>query len=186
MKVLVFIGPSGSGKSTLVRELHDRGIVDVMPSWTTRPRRREEAGEGVEHRFVSDAEFGRLEASGFFLEAVEMFGSRYGLPAITTSHAGSIPAIVVRAPLLRLVAKHFPDHVVYQIESDLETVSRRLRRRGADADMPARLAGYAGELVLGRERADRIFDSGGLPEDAVRDVQRAIEDDFAPIERGCR
>jgi guanylate kinase len=184
VKVLVFIGPSGSGKSTLIRELHARGVVEVMPSWTTRPQRHDEAGEGLDHRFVGEAEFGQLERAGFFLEAVEMFGFRYGLPAPSAPRPGSVPAIVVRAPLLELVAKHFPDHLVYQVESDLETVTRRLHSRG-ETEIPTRLAGYVGELDLGRECACRIFDTGGLPDDVVDDVKWAVEEDFH-VERSTR
>src|SRR6476660_9759614 len=42
--LLVFIGPSGSGKSTIVRTLVERRVVTVHPTWTTRPRRADEAG----------------------------------------------------------------------------------------------------------------------------------------------
>ena len=82
--LLVFIGPSGTGKSSVVRGLADRGVVTVHPTWTTRPRRRDELAGSVEHHFVSEAEFLRRRDDGFFLHSVQMFGMPYwyGLPTI--------------------------------------------------------------------------------------------------------
>src|SRR3954451_2133494 len=101
--VVVFIGPSGSGKSTVVRELADRGLVTVHPTWTTRPRRQDEQAGSLEHRFVSDAEFDRLCERGFFLETVTLFGLpyRYGLPPVGSPRAtGALDAVMLRAPLV--------------------------------------------------------------------------------------
>src|SRR5205085_11400244 len=97
--VVVVIGPSASGKSTLVRELHRLGLVDVRPTWTTRPIRPDEADGSLEHRFVTDAEFDRLKNAGFFLDTVEMFGLpyRYGLPRST---ARTTEVVMLRAALV--------------------------------------------------------------------------------------
>jgi len=179
MKVLVFIGPSGSGKSTLIRELHLREIVEVMPSWTTRPRREDEAGGDIDHRFVTDGEFSKLHDDGYFLEAIEMFGFRYGLPPISSPRNGRIPAILVRAPLLDLVSKHFPNHVIYQIESSLEAVSQRMEARQIPrSEMEGRLSAYADELALGRQICHRLFDTSDPLAEVADEVERAIAEDF--------
>src|SRR4051812_28800945 len=109
--VVVFIGPSGSGKSTVVRELADRGLVTVHPTWTTRPRRADEQQGSLEHRFVSDDEFDELCRRKFFIDTVSLFGLayRYGLPPLddgsagATSpalHAAPVDAVMLRAPLV--------------------------------------------------------------------------------------
>ena len=179
MRILVFVGPSGSGKSTLIRELHRRGIVEVMPSWTTRPRRDDEAEEDVDHLFVGNEDFDELEKASHFLETVELFGFRYGLPAINPSSVDRIPAISVRAHLLDLVAEHFPDHVVYQIESRLEVARERITRRGGSRlEMEARLDSFTAELAFGRARCSRSFDTSDPSADVAGAVERAIEEDF--------
>src|SRR5436309_1716713 len=50
--LLVLIGPSACGKSTVARALAEQRLVTLLPTWTTRPRRRDEHGNTAEHRFV--------------------------------------------------------------------------------------------------------------------------------------
>ena len=180
MKVLVFIGPSGVGKSTIVRRLRSRGVIELIPSWTTRPPRSDEVGEDVDHQFVTDETFDEWTKAGLFFDTVEMFGFRYGIPTIVTPDGDAVPAIMVRASLLDLVAKHFPDHVVYQVETDLDTARARLEARGATpSDIEARLAGFEDELTLGRERSDRRFDTTDPALDPLVAIRQAIAEDFA-------
>jgi guanylate kinase len=186
MKVLVLVGPSGAGKSTLLRALHDDGVIEAIPSWTTRPRRAEEAGGDIDHRYVSIEEFDEAEGRGHFLEAIEMFGFRYGLPAIVPSPDHKVPAISVRASLLDLVVKHFPDHVVYHVESSFDHVRARLKSRGMPRrEREERLAAYRKECSLGREVSDRRWDTSGPFSEVLSAALRAIAEDFQ-IERSAR
>lgn len=179
MRVLAVLGPSGSGKSTVVRELHRRGVIEVTPSWTTRPRRDDELDGSVEHRFVDEEEFTAREDAGYFLEVVQMFGLpyRYGLPAVETPAGGRVPAIMVRAPLMPLVARHFPDHVAYQIEDEYQRARDRLGRR--PGHLGTRLDGFEEECRVGREAAHRIFTNQGAVADLVEAVAHAVGRDFA-------
>lgn len=179
MRVLAVLGPSGSGKSTVVRELHRRGVVEVTPSWTTRPRRDDEVDGSIEHRFVDDREFAARRDAGYFLEVVQMFGLpyRYGLPAVEPPAGGTVPAIMVRAPLMALVARHFPNHVAYQIEDGYQRAQERLGRR--PGDLGTRLDGFEEECRIGREAAHRIFVNQGAVGDLVEAVARAVGRDFA-------
>ncbi len=178
MRLLAVLGPSGSGKSTVVRELHRRGVVEVTPSWTTRPRRHDELDGSVEHRFVDDEEFTARQRAGYFLEVVQMFGLpyRYGLPAVEAPATGGAPAIMVRAPLMPMVARHFPGHVAYQIEDDYRRARERLDRR--PGDLGTRLGGFEEECRLGREVAHRIFVNEGSIADLVDAVAGAVYRDF--------
>lgn len=188
MRVLAVLGPSGSGKSTVVRELHRRGVIDITPSWTTRPRRDDELGGSVEHRFVDDEEFTARQDAGYFLEVVQMFGLpfRYGLPAIADPEAGTVPAIMVRAPLMPLVDRHFPGHVAYQIEDGYQRARERLGRRAGD--LGTRLDGFEEECRLGRGAAHRVFVNDGSIAGLVEAVAAAVRSDFAgqPKEESCR
>ena len=179
MRVLAVLGPSGSGKSTVVRELHRRGVIDVTPSWTTRPRRDDELDGSIEHRFVDDAEFTAHHDAGHFLEVVQMFGLpyRYGLPAVGEPADGRVPAIMVRAPLMPLVARHFPGYLAYQIEDGYQRAQQRLRRRAGE--LGTRLDGFEEECRLGREAAHRVFVNRGSVGELVDAVADAVGQDFA-------
>ena len=182
MRVLAVLGPSGSGKSTAVRELHRRGVIDVTPSWTTRPRREDEFVGSVEHHFVDEDEFTARQDAGYFLEVVQMFGLpyRYGLPAVSEPADGKVPAIMVRAPLVPLVARHFPGYVAYQIEDGYQRAQERLAQRvAAGVDLGTRLDGFEEECRLGREAAHRIFVNRGSVGDLVDAVADAVGQDFA-------
>jgi guanylate kinase len=79
--LLVLAGPSGSGKTTLARRMvSGRSGMRFSVSATTRKARGTEV-DGVDYEFVTDEEFDRRIASGFFLEWAEVHGSRYGTSA---------------------------------------------------------------------------------------------------------
>jgi ribose 1,5-bisphosphokinase PhnN len=181
MKVLVIIGPSASGKSTVARELHRRGIIFLTPSWTTRPRRIDEEDEPIEHRFVDEEEFRRLEDGGFFLGVARPFGLpyRYGLPPVQPSPKDKVPAIMGRASLLGLAVEHFPSRVVYQIEAAPELARARMGGRSRiETDDGTRLEGWLQERDLGRRMASRVFETKAEPEEVFEAVHRAIKTDF--------
>jgi guanylate kinase len=185
MKLLAFIGPSGSGKSSVARELQSAEVIALTPSWTTRPRRPDELDTEIEHRFVSDDEFVRLERSGFFLEVVEMFGLpyRYGIPDVPAPQDGRVPTLMVRAPLLPLLAAHYPDHVVYQIEANADDARQRVLARHHDAsEVGSRLDDYTAERDLGRAGAHRVFSGRVALAELVQAVCDGIAEDFA-VER---
>lgn len=179
---LVVIGPSGAGKSSLVRELDRRGLISVTPTWTTRPRRADEAQDTVEHRFVTAEEFRELERTGFFLEVVELFESayRYGIPAVSAPLNGQIPTVMLRAELVPLLAKHYTSPVIYQVEDEYERVRERLEQRETEGeDGASRLEGMATEIELGRKHAFRAFVNAGDLADLVDQVERSLRVDFA-------
>ena len=78
--LVVLSGPSGAGKDA---------VRDLLRTWqlpahfavtaTTRPRRPEEV-DGVDYRFISEAEFTRLEREGGLLEHAVVYGQRKGVP----------------------------------------------------------------------------------------------------------
>lgn len=177
--VLVFVGPSGSGKSTVVRELVRRAAVKLHPSWTDRPPREDELRHGASHRFVDPDEFSRLQQQGRFLEVVQPFGLpyHYGLPPIRKS--GRVDAIIVRAPMLVLVDRHFPANLVYQIECDAELARQRLARRdGSNSTLGTRLENFEKEMQLGRTLADRSFSNNAEISRVVDAVLAALGKDF--------
>lgn len=179
--VVALIGPSACGKSSVVGRLHRRGLVRVNPTWTTRPRRPEEADGCLEHRFVSDADFTRLAAAGFFLDTARLPGlpHRYGLARLPSPSAGPVDVVVMRAPLVPRLAARVPRLVVYQITDDIDVARRRLRARGcAGTEIAARLADHDRELRRGRPYADRSFANDGPLADLVDAVATALAADL--------
>ncbi len=189
MPVLVVLGPSGSGKSTVVRELHRRGLIAVTPTWTTRPRRPDEAQDSVEHRFVDEREFAVRRGAGRFLETVRMFGLpyEYGLPVVERPGDGRVPTLIARAPVMPLVVRHYPDHLAYQVEDRFDRVRDRLAARGP-ADLGTRLERYEDERRLGRAVAHRVFFNTRSVGDLVDAIAAALAEDFAleRTEEPCR
>jgi guanylate kinase len=186
LRVLVVIGPSGAGKSTVVRSLQRRGIVEVTPSWTTRPRRDDEAHDTVEHRFVSEDTFSEHQRAGRFLEVVAPFGLpyRYGLPAIDPPSGGRVPLVMVRAPLLGLVGRHVAGHLTYQVEDSYDRARERLLARHLDPSvLGSRLEGYEWERVAGRRLAARVFVNRASTAALVDAVTDAIAEDFGSAGR---
>lgn len=79
---LMFIlsSPSGAGKTTIARRLlAEDGAIAMSVSVTTRPPRPGET-DGVDYRFVTQAEFDRMVTDGEMLEWAEVFGNSYGTP----------------------------------------------------------------------------------------------------------
>lgn len=176
--LLLIIGPSGSGKSTLVRALVDAGVLRVHPTWTTRPRRRDEAEGSPEHRFVDDDTFDRLVAAGAFLDSVALFGLpyRYGLPPIERSDDRAVDAVMLRASLVGRFAEVITDPaIVFQIEDEPNRMACRLRERASsEAEFRCRIEDNRCEIVAGRAIAHRVFVNRGTVEELAHSVTEAL------------
>lgn len=181
MKVLFIIGPSGVGKSSLLLELSKKGIIQLTPSWTTRPARIDEKNGSIEHVFVEENEFNKLKKDNFFIETFTLFGLPYqfGLPRIKNPNDGAIPAMVLRSYLVPVMAKHYPDHIIYAIEDDYIKVSGRLQARLARGELIGkRLEEFDQEIKIGRKLANKTFKNDSTIENLARRVQKATAIDF--------
>lgn len=179
--LLVIIGPSGSGKSTVIRLLATRGIIEVTPTWTTRPPRPGETDESIEHCFISDGEYSQRVDGGFFIESVRMFHLpyRYGLPRIPAPPPGRVATIMLRATLLPLAGKHYNNFHVYQVEDSAERIAHRLRERLAyGEELGSRLDDVETELAAGRNVANRIFINNNAIAPLATAIETAIHEDF--------
>lgn len=77
-KVIVISAPSGCGKSTIIKQVLDRGDVDLhfSVSATNRPPRPGEV-DGVSYHFLSTEEFRRHIDAGDFVEWEEVYPGRF-------------------------------------------------------------------------------------------------------------
>lgn len=179
MRVLAIIGPSGCGKTTILKQLHKDRLVSVNPTYTERPKRKDE--ETLEHEFVDNAEFDRLADSGFFVEVIQAFGLkyRYAVPYLK-SEKGKIPLLMLRAQFLPLLFKHYPDNVIYQIEAPISSAKKWLKNRG-DEELGTRLEQFQKEIKVGGEHAHRIFVNNGSIDDCIKSIEEALKADFNNI-----
>ncbi|HEX3082753.1 MAG TPA: hypothetical protein VHQ86_05915 [Candidatus Saccharimonadia bacterium] len=173
---LAFIGPSGCGKSALLAELARRGLIQVTPTWTDRPRRSGESE--LEHRFVDVATFDKLAAAGTFAEVVQPFGlpHRYGMAPLE-AETGLLVVVMVRAPFVARLREYYPGTVVYQLEASPEFARASVEARG-DTEVGTRLSGFEAEIAQGRALADRVFTNSGQDLNSLADeVMRALRSD---------
>jgi guanylate kinase len=180
-KFLVIIGPSGAGKTSVVKALAARGILQPVPSWTTRPPRPEEQNEQVDHIFISEEEFSRRSREGFFLEEVSMFGLpyKYGLPRVDFESVSAIPVLLLRAPLVPLLQKHYSNYLIYQLEDSYTRISERLHERSEQGELQGeRLAMYEKEIAMGRKVADRVIENRSNLDELTAKVEAYVLQDF--------
>jgi guanylate kinase len=179
--ILAIIGPSGVGKSTIIRQLYDKGLIHINPTWTTRPPRPNEESEGIEHKFVSENEFNNKQAEGYFLEVVEMFGLpyRYGVPKFKLSTRNKISLVMLRASLIPLLNKHYTNYTIYQIEDEIQKVRERLlARQKHGEDMGTRLEDYEKEVQAGKKLAKRTFVNNKSARQIAEQIGKAMLEDF--------
>lgn len=135
---IVLAAPSGAGKTTLARALVERHEDVVFSvSATTRPARNGER-QGVDYRFVSDAEFDRMARAGELLEWAMVHDRRYGTPRESVRQgldAGNIVVLDIDFQGARQVRSSFLDAVlVYILPPSAEEMVRRLLRRASEND----------------------------------------------------
>jgi len=178
--LLAVIGPSGVGKSSLVRELQRRGETLALPTFTTRPRRRDEIEGRSDHRFVGDRAFGALASGGAFLATGTLPGLpyRYGLPNLPC-RAGPVPAVIVRAFAVPGLLRAVPGTLVYQVEDGpARTWPRLVTRDLQAAELDARISAHHFELLAGREVCHRRFVNGSSLPELADAVTRALRSDL--------
>jgi guanylate kinase len=153
----VVAAPSGTGKTTVCRRLleADPDLVFSV-SHTTRPRRPGER-DGVDYRFVAEAEFERLVREGAFLEWAVYNGNRYGTSweAIEAPLAGGCDVLLeIEVQGARQVRRRLPEaRLVFLLPPSLAALEARLSSRGANSpgEIAERLETARGELAAIRE-----------------------------------
>ena len=151
--VVVISGPSGAGKDTVIEAALalDPSLAKVATAKTRAPRPGEI--DGVHHVFLSDEEFDRWVAEGEFLEHVEIYGHRSGVPRAAVDRLlteGRIPILRTDvAGALTLRAALDAPLLAFVTVPDVAALERRIRARGAETEreISARLAEAEAEMA---------------------------------------
>jgi guanylate kinase len=107
-------------------------------SATTRPMRPGET-DGVDYRFVDDAEFDRMIEAGEFVEWAHVFGYRYGTPKAPVKQAlrrGRDILFDIDWQGARQLEPDFGEHLVtiFLLPPTMSELEQRLHSRGQDSD----------------------------------------------------
>jgi len=184
--VLIIVGPSGVGKSSVMSHLRELGVVQLVPTWTTRAPRSYEQGAMADHVFVDDVTFDDRERQGYFMATTSLFGLRYryGLPHRRHwEDTGGVPVVMLRSMLMPEIVRHFEAFHVYQIEAPRERVAAHMRQRQQEeGDIGTRLELFSREIAAGRQIAQRCFDNDGSPRDTAEAIWRCLREDFSQHE----
>jgi guanylate kinase len=135
-RLTVLSGPSGAGKGSVVAAVRRRHPeVWLSVSVTTRaPRPRET--DGVEYRFVDDAEFARMVAAGELLEHDAHMGASYGTPKQPVAeHLARGEPVLLEIDLngARQVRAAMPDaRLVFLAPPSFDELAVRLGGRGTE------------------------------------------------------
>lgn len=150
--MLVISSPSGAGKTTLARMVAASHRLDFSVSYTTRVLRPGER-DGVDYKFVSDAEFARMIDRQEFAEWALVHGHRYGTAIHTVNRAldnGTDCLFDIDYQGGRQIRQQWPaDSVLcFVLPPSMAELERRLRRRATESSqaIERRLAAAREEL----------------------------------------
>jgi guanylate kinase len=193
--VFIVSAPSGSGKSTLVSRLlaADPGLRFSV-SYTSRPPRGKEV-DGIDYRFVSQADFESMIARDEFLEWASVFGNYYGTHKGVLEQAqaeGKDLVLDIDVQGARQLKSKVPEPVTVFVLAPSRTIlEQRLRARGEDRDevIARRLREAAEEIrrykdydyVLINQDLERSVATLGAIVKAERVRRSRMEDLIRPI-----
>lgn len=178
--VVVISGPSGAGKDTVIGAALnlDPSLSKVATAKTRAPRPGEV--EGVHHVFLTDDEFQRWIAEDAFLEHVEIYGHRSGVPKAAVDDLlsqGLTPILRTDVQGARTLKANLKDALlVFVTAPDLDSLERRMRSRAAETEdeIVARLAEAEAEMAEAGWFDLVIVNDDGAHDDAARELVRAI------------
>ena len=167
--------PSGAGKDSVIGVLRERGVdlAFAITALTRAPRKGER--DGIEHFFLTEADFKNRLADGWFLETASVYGRRYGTPI----HQVRVPMLAGQDVMLRLdvqgareLKRRYPGAIAIFVEPPSpEEAERRMRSRATESprEIERRIAAMRDyELSFAREADYRVVNTTG-------DLERAAD-----------
>ncbi len=178
--------PSGAGKDSVIGVLRERGVdlAFAVTALTRAPREGER--DGIEHFFLTEAEFENRLVQGWFLETATVYGRSYGTPI----HQVREPLLAGRDVMLRLdvqgareLKRRYPGAIAIFVEPPSpEEAERRMRSRATESprEIERRIAAMRDyELSFAREADYRVVNTTG-------DLERAADRVWEIVCSVCR
>ena len=179
--LFVISGPSGVGKDTVIEGLKK---VKLRFEWvittTTRSMRKGEK-DGKPYYFVNRKRFQKLIAEGKMIEFANVYGNYYGTTweALESAFQKSKLVILKNDPQgARTIKAKLPQVVIiFIIPSNLETIEKRLRKRGTDSEVTIqkRIAAVKRDLADLSFADYEVVNPEGKPELASQEVFEIIQ-----------
>ncbi len=174
--VIVISGPSGVGKDVLIEGMAGRGLdYHFTVTATTRDPRPGER-EGINHHFLSVAEFQQAIEDDELLEWARVFGNYYGVPKRQVRDALSQGKhVIIRVDVqgaLRIKELAPEAFMIFVHPPNLDVLQRRLERRGvnSETDIVTRLAAATDEIGQSEAFDRQVVNHEGELEAAVDEV----------------
>ncbi|MEO0511431.1 MAG: guanylate kinase [Planctomycetota bacterium] len=176
--LLIVSGPSGVGKTTITRAI-ERSIPSSVFSVSATTRAKTEADvEGVDYRFVDDAEFDGMIARGELLEHADVFGKRYGTPGPWVDEQlrrGRLVILEIDVAGARQVKEKRPGALsIFVLPPSEETLLQRLRDRKREDDEAIRRRFGEAQREIHAARAGGVYDRFVVNEDLDRAIDEAV------------
>ncbi len=136
--IIVVSAPSGAGKTTLCKKLlAESPNLRFSVSYTTRTARQGEV-DGVDYRFISEAEFKKRREMDEFVEWEKIYGNLYGTSRIdieNLTRQGYDVVLDIDTRGARNVKSLFPEAIlIFVMPPSVKTLKDRLKKRGSEPD----------------------------------------------------
>ncbi len=174
--VVIISGPSGVGKDVLIEEIGNRGLnYHFTVTATTRNPRPGEI-EGVNHHFLSVAEFQTVIEENELLEWARVYGNYYGVPKQQVRDAlADDKHVIIRVDIqgaLRIRELAPEALMIFIHPPSMQVLEKRIHRRGfnSDSEMQTRLQSAAQEMEQSKFFDYQVINREGMLEAAVDEV----------------
>lgn len=156
--LFIVSGPSGVGKGTIVKRVTEmRDDIFLSISCTTRAPREGEA-DGVNYYYITEEEFKRRIADGYFIEWERYVDHYYGTPAHPVWEAGAqgkSTILEIEVGGAFKAKERYPEAVlVFVLPPSTEELERRLMER--DSGNAAAMASVKARMARAREEYQYI------------------------------
>jgi len=173
-KLVVISGPSGAGKTSVCRALKQDPRVEFSVSATTRRQRVREV-DGVDYRFMSEADFQRRREAGEFLEWAEYNGNLYGTlrePMSSALAQGRIFVLEIEVQGTRqLRDSGIEGDYIFIVPPSMDALRQRLEHRGTNT--PEEIASRL--RIAEEEMAAAVLYDHVVENDVLRDTVDAVK-----------